>query len=133
MRLWIRLADANPVLHIPSRFAGLRGLEAEVDPFRTPRPAVMSDFWGAHVRLGFDVTNLGPQTVILHKPDGHPLPYARRGSLQAGERDVVLRVQQTVHLGSARDRQRGHLVLGELPFLHGLGKLATMMNSPKAP
>ena len=61
--------------------------------------------------------------MILHKLHCHPPADDSRGSLLAGQRDVVLRVQQTIHLGTACLEQHGHLFLGKLLLLHGLGKL----------
>src|ERR1035437_6251032 len=59
----------------------------------------------------------------LHQLDRYPQPDHRSRPLQAAERNVVFRIQDTVNLGAARLEQRRHLVLGDFLFLHGLGEL----------
>ena len=59
----------------------------------------------------------------LHQHDRYAAPDHRSSPLQAAERNVVFRIEDTVHLGAARFEQRRHLVLGDFLFLHGLGEL----------
>ena len=78
--------------------------------------------------LGFNLLHppLPPQTVPLvplHQLDVHAAPDHCGGPLQAADRDVVVRVEQPVHLGAARLQQRRHLVLGDVLLLHGLREL----------
>ena len=47
----------------------------------------------------------------------------RRRPLQAAERDVVLGIEEPVNLSAARLKQRGHPVLRDFHFLHGVGEL----------
>src|SRR5664280_1106910 len=62
-----------------------------------------------------------PGSPPLHQLDRYTQPDHRSRPLQAAERNVVFRIQDTVNLGAARLEQRRHLVLGD--FLHGLGEL----------
>src|SRR5664280_240648 len=62
-----------------------------------------------------------PCSPPLHQLDRYTQPDHRSRPLQAAERNVVFRIQDTVNLGAARLEQRRHLVLGD--FLHGLGEL----------
>src|SRR5207244_5384254 len=61
--------------------------------------------------------------ISRHQFDHDAATDHRRRPLQTTKRNVVLRIKQTVNLGAARLEQRGHLVLGDFLFLHGLGKL----------
>src|ERR1035438_10372608 len=72
----------------------------------------------------------------LHQLDPYTPPDPRGRPLQAAERNVVFRIEDTVNLGAARLEQRRHLVLGDILFLHGLGELPrdpTSRSSNRAP
>src|ERR1035438_1543882 len=59
----------------------------------------------------------------LHQLDPYTPPDHRGRPLQAAERNVVFRIEDTVNLGAARLEQSRHLVLGDILFLHSLGEL----------
>src|ERR1035437_9435966 len=70
-------------------------------------------------------TARGPAVIhpSLYQLDRYPAPNHCRCPLQAGERDVVSRIKNTVNLCPARFEQRCHARLGYFLFLHGLGEL----------
>jgi hypothetical protein len=59
----------------------------------------------------------------LYKLDCDAATDNRGGSLEAGERDIVLRIEQPVNLGAACLEQRSHARLRYFLCSHGLGEL----------
>src|SRR6266852_602451 len=50
-------------------------------------------------------------------------PTKGRSPLQARQCDVAFRIENAIHLGTARLQQDSHTCLGSLSLLHGLGQL----------
>src|SRR6266478_2879800 len=64
-----------------------------------------------------------PGSVLSNQLDHHPPSDHGGRPLQAGKRDVVVRIKEPVNLGAAGLEQWRHLIFGYFLFLHGLVEL----------